>query len=171
MRVGYAAKNGRPYVSIGRIMRAENTLQGGPITADTIKDWARANPADARVLMDRNPSYVFFAPADGLAPGDGPRGAMALPLTTMRSVAVDPAVMPLGAPVWVETDGPEGAIRGLFAAQDTGSAIKGPQRADLFFGSGDGAGRLAGRMQAPGRLVLLMPRGAAQRRGLTAQGR
>ncbi|MFT6887864.1 MAG: membrane-bound lytic murein transglycosylase A, partial [Paracoccaceae bacterium] len=115
--------------------------------------------------------YVFFLTADDLAEDDGPRGAMALPLTPMRSVAVDPDIVPLGAPVWVETMGPGGPIRGLFAAQDTGSAIKGAQRADVFFGSGDRAGALAGRMQAPGRLVVLLPRSAAARLGLTAGGR
>lgn len=170
MRVGYAAKNGRPYVSIGRIMKAEGTLGDAPITADAIKDWARANPADARALMDRNPSYVFFQTAPDLADDDGPRGAMALPLTPMRSVAVDPAIAPLGGPVWVETTGPSGPIRRLFAAQDTGSAIKGAQRADVFFGSGDRAGALAGRMQAPGRLAVFLPREAAARLGLTAGG-
>jgi hypothetical protein len=93
---------------------------------------------------------------------------MALPLTPMRSVAVDPAYVPLGGPVWLETTGPRGPIRTLLAAQDTGSAIKGAQRADIFFGSGDGAGRLAGRMQAPGRLVALLPRRAMARLGLVA---
>jgi membrane-bound lytic murein transglycosylase A len=168
LRVGFAARNGRPYVSIGRIMKAEGILRGAPITADAIKDWARAHPAAARALMDRNPSYIFFEEASGLAPADGPRGAMALPLTPMRSVAVDPAYVPLGGPVWLETTGPRGPIRTLLAAQDTGSAIKGAQRADIFFGSGDGAGRLAGRMQAPGRLVALLPRRAMARLGLVA---
>ncbi|MFT4793346.1 MAG: membrane-bound lytic murein transglycosylase A [Paracoccaceae bacterium] len=171
MRVGYAAKNGRPYVSIGQIMKAEGTLGSGPITADAIKDWARANPSNAQALMNRNPSYVFFQPAEGLTAGDGPRGALALPLTAMRSAAVDPAIAPLGAPIWVETEGPDGPIRRLFAAQDTGSAIKGAQRADLFFGTGDDAGRRAGQMQTGGRLVLLLPRAAVARLGLIADGR
>ncbi|MFT6774282.1 MAG: membrane-bound lytic murein transglycosylase A [Paracoccaceae bacterium] len=168
MRVGFAARNGRPYVSIGRIMKAERTLGAAPITADAIKDWARANPDAARAMMDRNPSYIFFQEAAGLALSDGPRGAMALPLTAMRSAAVDPAYTPLGAPIWVETTGPKGPIRRLFAAQDTGSAIKGAQRADLFFGSGAAAGRLAGRMQSAGRVVALIPRQAAARLGLLA---
>lgn len=165
MRVGYAGRNGMKYVSIGAIMRREGLAERHELSAEGIKAWIRRDPQAGRALMDRNPSYIFFREAVELDDSDGPAGALGVPLTPMRSAAVDDERIPLGAPVWIETEGPRGPIRQLFAAQDVGSAIKGAQRADLFFGPGPEAGRLAGRMHAPGRIMALLPRDAAALRG------
>lgn len=160
MRIGFAGMNGQDYVSIGGILRREGPKLPGGLSAQSIKAWIRANPEAGRALMARNPRFIFFREAKGLRPEDGPAGAMGVPLTPLRSVAVDPKKAPLGAPVWIETRGPHGPIEALFAAQDTGGAILGAQRADLFFGTGAEAGKLAGRMHAEGRLVTLLPRAA-----------
>ncbi|WP_281826236.1 MltA domain-containing protein [Jannaschia rubra] len=151
LRVGYAGGNGHPYRSIGALL-VERGIFGPDITAQALKDWLRADPARGRAVMAENPSYVMFAPVD-LPPGSGPRGTLC-PVTAHRSIAVDPDHTPLGAPVWVEVDG----IARLCIAQDTGSAIRGPGRADLFFGTGDAAGRAAGRLNHPGRFTALEPR-------------
>ena len=103
-----------------------------------------------------NKSYVFFREVSEVPADKGPLGAMNRSITTLRSVAVDPAYVPLGAPVWLEKDGKK-PMRRLMVAQDTGSAIKGRQRADIFFGTGDAAGRQAGRIRDPGRMVTLLP--------------
>ena len=126
------------------------------VSAEVIKNWVRRNPEAGRELLFHNPSYVFFRRLDNVPAERGPLGAMNRSVTTLRTVAVDPAFVPLGAPVWVEKDG-DGPIRRLMMAQDTGSAIKGAQRADIFFGTGDAAGQAAGRLRDPGRMVVLMP--------------
>ena len=126
------------------------------VSAGVIKNWVRRNPDEGRELLFHNPSYVFFRRIDEVPPHRGPLGAMNRSVTEGRTIAVDPAHVPLGAPVWIEKDG-EDPIRRLMVAQDTGSAIKGPQRADIFYGTGDAAGRAAGRLRDPGRLVVLMP--------------
>lgn len=152
-RIGYAANNGRPFVGIGRLVRERGLADGGSMPA--IRAWLRANPAQGRALMRENPRYIFFREITG----DGPIGAMGLPLEPLRSLAVDPDVIPLGAPVWLETTDPDGRpLRRLMVAQDTGSAIKGVVRGDVFWGAGEGAFRQAGRMKSPGRYVLLVPR-------------
>ncbi|MGG7566873.1 murein transglycosylase A [Rhodovulum sp. DZ06] len=166
LRVRYAGRNGRDYVSIGKIARDEGLIPRSQLTAEGMKTWMRANPGAARRLTDRNPSYIFFQLAPELEHAPGPVGALGVPLTPLRSAAVDPAHVPLGAPVWIETQASFGPIRRLFAAQDVGSAIKGPQRADLFFGGGADAGRVAGEMAGAGRMVLLLPRTALRRLGL-----
>lgn len=155
MRVGFAAKNGQPYRSIGREMVRRGLLDAASASAGAIKDWVQDHPEEGRALMWLNPSYVFFRKVQ-LAPGLGPLGALHLPLTPGRSLAVDPAYVPLGAPVWVETDGAEPLHR-LTVAQDMGTAIKGPGRADLFIGSGARAGVVAGRMKDRGRMFVLEP--------------
>ena len=157
LRVNYAGANGRPYRSIGRVLVARGLFAPQTVTAEGIKDWIRANPAEGRALMDLNPSYVFFRVLSGLAPQDGPLGCMGRPVTALRSVAVDPAVVPLGAPVWIEA----GGMRRLMVAQDRGGAIRGAQRADVFFGTGAAAGRAAGEFHHPGRMVVLLPRAVA----------
>ncbi len=116
----------------------------------------RRNPEDGQELLRHNPSYVFFRRIDSVSPENGPLGAMNRSVTTGRSIAVDPAYTPLGAPVWLEKQG-ENPIRRLMVAQDTGSAIKGPQRADIFFGTGDAAGRAAGKLRDTGRMMVLLP--------------
>jgi membrane-bound lytic murein transglycosylase A len=124
-----------------------------------IKAWAAANPHKLRAVLDANPSYVFFreAPADA---GAGPVGTLGAPLTAGYSLAVDPRHVPLGAPVFLATTWPGSTQRleRLMAAQDTGGAIRGAVRADFFWGSGEEAGALAGRMRQRGRLWILWPR-------------
>ena len=156
IRVGYAGKNGHPYRSVGQELIRRGTFQPHQVSAGTIQDWVRRNPAAGRALLWHNPSYVFFREINEVPPEKGPIGAMSRSITAHRSIAVDPAFVPLGAPVWIEKDGRD-PIRRLTVAQDTGGAIKGAQRADIFFGTGDDAGRAAGRIRDPGRLVVLLP--------------
>ncbi len=155
MRVGYGGKNGHPYRSIGQeLIRRGATM--ADVSAQDIKAWVRANPAAGRELLNTNPSFVFFRKLDDLAPGLGPIGAMGRPITAMRSVAIDPDFTPLGAPLWIEKHG-RSPIRSLMVAQDTGGAIRGPQRADIFYGTGFDAGEAAGRIKDGGRMVLFLP--------------
>jgi membrane-bound lytic murein transglycosylase A len=116
----------------------------------------RRNPVDGEELLRHNPSFVFFREVNQVPAEKGPLGAMNRSITTLRSIAVDPQFVTLGAPVWIEKAGLEPMHR-LMIAQDTGSAIKGAQRADIFFGTGDEAGQQAGRLKDPGRMVVLMP--------------
>lgn len=156
IRVGYAGANGHPYRSIGVELVRRGVFEAHQASADVIKNWVRRNPEEGRELLFHNPSYVFFRRIDDVPSDQGPLGAMNRSVTAHRTIAVDPAFVPLGAPVWIEKEG-EGPIRRLMVAQDTGSAIKGAQRGDIFFGTGDGAGQAAGRLRDPGRLVVLMP--------------
>ncbi|WP_424832128.1 murein transglycosylase A [Ruegeria sp.] len=156
LRVGYGGANGHPYRSIGAELIRRGALSAHQVSAQMIRAWVRKNPEDGAELLFHNPSYVFFREVTRVAPELGPLGAMNRSVTTMRSIAADPAYTPLGAPVWVEKDGKE-PIRRLMIAQDTGSAIKGAQRADIFFGTGDEAGKAAGRLKDPGRMVVLLP--------------
>ena len=136
------------------IRRGTHTLD--QVSAPEIANYVRTNPTTGRELLDTNPSYVFFRKIGTLAPEDGPIGAMGRSITTLRSIAIDPKFTPLGAPVWIEKDGRR-PIRSLMVAQDTGGAIKGTQRADIFYGTGAGAGDDAGTVKDPGRMVLLLP--------------
>ena len=156
IRVGYGGKNGHEYRSIGRELVRRGIYQPHQVSAEVIKNWVRRNPVEGRELLFHNPSYVFFRKLKNLSADLGPLGAMNRSVTAMRTIAVDPAYVPLGAPVWIEKDG-EGPMRRLMIAQDIGSAIKGPQRADIFFGTGDKAGRAAGRLSDPGRMIVLLP--------------
>ena len=126
------------------------------VSAQVIKNWVRRNPEAGEELLFHNPSYVFFREIKHVTDRDGPLGAMNRPVTAGRSIAVDPQFTPLGAPVWLEKDGAT-PIRRLMIAQDTGSAIKGAQRADIFFGTGDAAGQAAGTLRDGGRMVVLLP--------------
>lgn len=157
LRLGFAGKTGHPYHSLGADLVARGALTAQTVTAQTIGDWARRNPDAARDAMEANASYVFFRRLDGLEDNDGPLGALGVPLTPGRSIAVDPAHVPLGAPVWIEV--PDYAPRGrLMVAQDIGGAIKGPQRADIYCGTGAEAGAVAGALRQTGRMIVLMPR-------------
>ena len=156
IRVGYGGANGHPYRSIGQELVRQGIFSPHQVSAQVIKNWVRSNPMDGAELLRHNPSYVFFREVSQVPADRGPLGAMNRSVTAMRSIAVDPAYTPLGAPVWVEKDGRD-PVRRLMIAQDTGSAIKGAQRADLFFGTGDAAGRAAGRLKDPGRMIVLMP--------------
>jgi membrane-bound lytic murein transglycosylase A len=156
MRVGYRGSNGHNYRSIGQELVRRGVYEPHQVSAQVIKSWVRRNPADGQELLYHNPSYVFFREVSKVPADKGPLGAMNRSITTMRTIAVDPAFVPLGAPVWIEKDG-DAPLRRLMIAQDTGSAIKGAQRADVFFGTGDEAGRQAGTLRDPGRLVVLLP--------------
>lgn len=155
--VGYAGQNGYPYVAIGKLLIEDGELSRESVNMPNIKAWLRNNPEKATNLLNRNPSYIFFRelPA-GLS---GPLGALGVPLTGGRSVAVDPAFIPLGAPVFLDTTWPGTAspLQRLTIAQDTGGAIKGAVRADFFWGFGAQAEDYAGRMKETGRIWVLLP--------------
>ena len=157
VRVGYADQNGHPYRSIGRLLVERGELPLEKASMQGIKAWARANPGKVAELLNQNASYVFFRelPA-GTA---GPPGALGVPLTPRRSVAVDPGFVPLGAPVYIATTWPLSSrpLNRFMLAQDTGGAIRGPVRADFFWGFGDDAAREAGRMKQPLRMWVLLP--------------
>ncbi|MDR0233665.1 MAG: MltA domain-containing protein, partial [Zoogloeaceae bacterium] len=161
VRIGYADQNGHPYRSIGRVLIERGDLKPEEASMQGIQAWARKNPKRLRALLDENPSYVFFRELDDRVGADkGPLGAMGLPLTAGRSIAVDPRYITLGAPVWLATTYPNSRepLNRLVVAQDTGGAIKGGVRADFFWGFGENAGQQAGRMKQKGRMWLLLPR-------------
>lgn len=155
MRVAYAGKNGHPYRSIGQELIRRGASMAD-VSAQDIKAWVRANPGPGRQLLNTNPSFVFFRKLEDLPADSGPIGAMGRSITGMRSVAIDPDFVPLGAPVWIEKAGRD-PLRRLMVAQDTGGAIKGAQRADIFYGTGLDAGEAAGRIKDGGRLIQLLP--------------
>ena len=161
-RLGFAAKNGHPYRSIGQELIRRGLFEPHQVSAQVISDWVARNPVEGQALLDHNPSFVFFREVNEVPSDKGPLGAMNRSVTPGRSIAVDPLYTPLGAPVWIEKDGAS-PIRRLMVAQDTGSAIKGKQRADIFFGTGDDAGRQAGRIRDAGRMVTLLPTAMARR--------
>jgi membrane-bound lytic murein transglycosylase A len=152
LRLGFAAKNGHPYRSIG----AELARRGvaAPITPDVIRRWCAENPGQVQDLLNHNPSFVFFQVLD-LPEDSGPIGAMGQPVTAGRSLAVDPDVIPLGSPVWADCPG---RTPRLMVAQDIGSAIKGPGRGDIFCGAGPEAGAEAGAINDHGRMIWLRRR-------------
>ena len=162
IRIGYAGQNGREYVGIGGVMRERGLLGSGPGkysgSMQGIMAYIRDNPRDGRDLMRMNKSWVFFRELTG----DGPLGALGVPVRREASVAADPAFVPLGAPVWLaEMDRRE--ANGLWIAQDTGGAIKGANRFDTFWGAGADARVIAGEMSARGQALLLLPKGVATR--------
>jgi membrane-bound lytic murein transglycosylase A len=162
LRVGYADTNGHPYRSIGRVLIERGELTLDQASMQGITAWARANPQRVSELLNQNPSYVFFRELPLGDPAAGPVGAMGLPLTPGYSVAVDPRFIPLGAPLLLATTHPvSGApLQRLVLAQDTGGAIRGPLRFDLFWGFGAEAAAPAGRQRHDGQAWLLVPRGA-----------
>jgi membrane-bound lytic murein transglycosylase A len=155
LRLGVAARNGHPYRSIGAELIRMGDVPEAEMSACAIRRWCAANPKRMQALFNHNPSYIFFRILD-LPEDSGPIGSAGVPLTPLRSLAVDPAHVPLGSPVWVESFGPE-RLSMLMIAQDTGSAITGPGRGDVFFGSGAAAGERAGRMKERCRLTVLLP--------------
>lgn len=164
LRVGYAGQNGRSYVSIGRVLLDRGELPRDQLSMQSLRAWlAAAGEQRAAELLRANPSYVFFRPVDGLTPDQGPIGAMGVPLTPQRSVAVDRTFIPLGMPMYVMVREP-GARRDappegrMVMAQDTGGAIRGPARTDFFWGWGPEAGDRAGRMRDENEVFLLLPR-------------
>jgi membrane-bound lytic murein transglycosylase A len=158
LRVGYADQNGHPYKSIGKLLVERGELKLEQASMQGIKDWGAKNPDQLPELLAANPSYVFFRELpNGLA---GPLGALGVPLSGGRSIAVDPRFIPLGAPVFLATTQPNSALplHKLVMAQDTGGAIRGGVRADFFWGFGNAAGEQAGRMKQRGRMWVLLPK-------------
>jgi len=164
VRIGYAEQNGHPYRSVGRELIERGELKAEQASMQGIQAWARANPAQLDDLLNTNPSYVFFREVQSKGREDeGPQGALGVPLTPERSIAVDARHVPLGAPVFVATTQPNSPtpLRRLMLAQDTGGAIRGVVRADYFWGFGEDAGRQAGRMRQQGQMWVLLPPGIA----------
>ncbi len=157
MRIGYAQQNGRGYVPIGRLLR-ERGLVVPPVTMQKIVSWLHEDPVRGAALMRENPSYVFFRELTG----PGPLGSIGVPVSALASVAVDPRFIPYGAPVFL-SNMDNARANGLWVAQDTGGAIRGPNRVDTFWGAGEEAAVVAGAMASRGRAVLLLPRGALAR--------
>ncbi|GAC1335611.1 MAG: hypothetical protein NVSMB26_20520 [Beijerinckiaceae bacterium] len=170
LRLTYAGRNGWPYTSIGRILIMEGHVPETEMSPARLKDWVRANGQEAgqagRALMQRNRSYVFFKGEGAVEEGLGPIGAQGVALSPLRSIAVDRAIWAYGLPFWIDAllpwRGPEQApFRRLMIAQDTGSAIVGPKRADIFVGSGEAAGRIAGDFRHRGKMIVLLSVGKA----------
>jgi len=161
VRLGFAGQNGWDYTGIGQIMRDRGLVGSGPgqypASMQGILRYVHENPAEGRALLGQNRSYVFFREITG----DGPVGALNVPVRPRTTVAADPAFVPLGAPVWLQLDRPEAS--GLWVAQDTGGAIKGANRFDSFWGAGTDARTIAGGMAARGRALVLLPKGTVAR--------
>lgn len=159
LRVGYAEQNGHPFRSVASLLIRRGELPAERTSLEGMRDWARRHPAKARQYLNANPSFVFFRelPA-GLT---GPLGTLGVPLTSGYSLAVDPRVIPLGVPVYLDATWPgtRQPLRRLMVAQDTGGAIFGAVRADFYWGFGDEAGRIAGRTKQQGRMWVLLPKG------------
>lgn len=161
MRIGYAAQNGYPYYAVGRELVKRGIKDKSEVSMDSIRAWMEENPDMAQDLMNLNRSYVFFRE---MPPASGPEGGQGVPLTPGRSLAVDRAKIPYGVPVWIDTTPPvqgESTLRRLMVAQDTGGAIRGAVRGDVFWGHGAEAERLAGPMKSEGRAWMLLPKGFA----------
>ena len=155
--INYANQNGHPYRSIGKLLLERNAMTRDQMSMQNIRLWVKENPAAGEQLLAENPSYVFFRAlsSDYLFPP----GALGIPLTPLRSLAVDPRTIPLGAPVFISTTypGTDYPLEQLMVAQDTGGAIKGRVRADFFWGMGHEAGEIAGKMKQKGQLWVLLP--------------
>lgn len=158
LRLGYSDQNGRPYQPVGRWLVQHGELPASEVSMQSIRAWATANPSKINALLDSNPSYVFFHTLP--SSNDGPIGSLGIPLTPERSIAVDTSTITLGSLVFLATTRPDSGIpiQKLVAAQDTGGAIKGSIRADYFWGTGQVAGELAGKMKQAGSLWLLWPK-------------
>jgi len=163
IRLQYADQNGQPFRSIGRHLVEKGELTTEQATMPGIRAWLVAHPERLQEVLNANPSVVFFNETPLGDPNVGPKGAQGIPLTPGRSIAVDPAIVPLGAPVFLSTTQPasDAPLQRLVIAQDTGGAINGAPRADFFWGTGPEAGELAGKMRQTGSMWLLWPRGVA----------
>ena len=158
VHVGYADQNGHTYNSIGRVLIERGELSADQASMQGIKNWARNNLDKLRDLLNSNPSYVFFRELPAGLPG--PLGALGVPISAERSVAIDPKYVPLGAPIFLSTTQPnsQSPLKRLMVAQDTGGAIKGGVRADFFWGAGEEAGAKAGAMKQQGKIWVLLPK-------------
>jgi membrane-bound lytic murein transglycosylase A len=162
MRLNYVAQNGHPYVAVGKFLIERKIVPREEMSMRRIREWMEANPEEGRELRRKNKSYVFFRET-GLAADEEPIGAQGVSLTPNRSIATDRNLHIYGTPFFIsgelpiESDQPTTKFRKLMVAQDTGGAIVGPARADIYFGAGDGPADIAGRMRHPGRFVMLVP--------------
>lgn len=152
MRIGFAGQNGHIYYAIGRELVKRGELDKDHVSMQAIREWLATHPAQADEIMNTNRSYVFFKVLDGDA---GPMGGENVALTPGRSLAVDHSLLPYGLPLWVDIDAPR--LQRLVMAQDTGGAITGPVRGDMFWGYGPQAEAMAGPMKSPGRYWALVP--------------
>jgi membrane-bound lytic murein transglycosylase A len=157
VRLGYDGQNGQPYVAIGKVLVDRGALTPDNVSLQSIRAWIKAHPDQATSLMDQNPSYVFFREQ----PGDGPIGSEGIVLSAGRSLAVDRNFIPLGVPVYLNAAGNSPSLHRLMVAQDTGGAITGPVRGDVFWGFGPDAEARAGTMRARGEYFLLLPKAVA----------
>jgi membrane-bound lytic murein transglycosylase A len=170
MRLAYSAKSGLPYTAIGGILVKKGILAPAEMSMQAIRSWMEHHPDEARDLMWQNQSFVFFREIDVADPSQGPPGAQQVELTPGRSLAIDRDIWSFGTPLWIDTalpaDGDVGVkpFARLMIAQDTGSAIKGAVRGDIFFGSGVEAAHRAGHMKAGGLMIALLPKSLADRR-------
>ena len=168
MRVGYAGQNGHPYYAIGRELVIRDGVDPKDVSMQSIRAWLADHPEQADEVMQLNPSYVFFREVRG----DGPLGSQGVPLEPGRSLAVDRGYHPMGAPVWLDATAPDAddaeaqegmSLQRLMVAQDTGGAIRGPVRGDVFWGGGERGAEIAGRMKNRGRMWVMLPKSIAER--------
>ena len=159
LRISYDAHNGYPFVPVGRVLIERRLVAPEESSIPRIREWMRDNPDGAKMIRRQNRQVVFFRIV-GLNDDTEAVGAQGIPLTAGRSIAVDKALHAYGTPFFIEADLPLTGrpFRRLMIAQDTGAAIVGPARADLFFGAGEEAGQMAGRIQQSGRFAMLVPR-------------
>ena len=159
LRVGFDGQNGQPYTPIGRVLEQMGALTPDQVSYQSISAWLKAHPDQARSVMEQNARYVFLSPLGPLPADEGAPGALGVPLTAERSAAIDDTALPLGTPLFISTTDPitGTAMNLLTITQDTGGGIHGPNRADIFFGAGPDAEQIAGSMQQPGQLYLLLP--------------
>jgi membrane-bound lytic murein transglycosylase A len=160
-RIGYAGENGRPYTAIGRVLIAAGALARENVSLASIRAWLKQNPARARPVMEADQSFVFFEEKPVGDPALGNDGTLGAPLTPRASMAIDPRLNVLGAPYYVDA----APVRGLLIGQDTGGAIRGPVRGDIFFGFGEKAEADAGAMKADGMMYVLLPKALAAKLG------
>ena len=164
-RITYDGKNGHPYTSVGRYLIESGEFPADKMSLDAMKDWLKADPQRGQRAMQQNKSYIFFRELEG-EEAQSALGVMEIPLTPGRSLAVDTGYHAIGSPVWVSSPTlthatGTGGFRRLMIAQDVGSAIKGPERGDIYFGTGDEAGRLAGVTKHSGTYLIFLPRGSS----------
>jgi membrane-bound lytic murein transglycosylase A len=162
LRVGFDGQNGQPTTHIGSILVAAGDLSPNGVSFQSISNWLKSHPEEAQAIMEQNQNYVFIRPLGGLADDEGAPGALGVPLTAGRTIAVDAADIPLNTPVFIATTDPrtKAPLNRLTIAQDTGGGIHGAAAADLFFGAGLDAAQTAGGMQQAGTLFLLLPKPA-----------
>jgi membrane-bound lytic murein transglycosylase A len=161
LRLGFAGTNDQPFKSFAQWLLDRKEITRGEASMQGISQWAKRNPERVNEMLNANPRFVFFKELPGNVAADlGPNGALGVPLTAERSIAIDLQAMPLGAPVFLAATKPVSSepLQKLVMAQDTGKAIVGGVRADYYWGSGDAAGEMAGRMKQNGKLWLLLPR-------------